>query len=203
MKRIATFVMFAAFLVSCNQTPTPQTVTLNDVPSLTKEQIRGLTETQLDALGREANTNLERATQRLAPQTAIAWPDFGSAFFVAASVTYEVYLANYYQQTNGPDWSDDGCSGPTPPVIFDDNACRQHDFGYRNVSSFSQGRTENVRESIDQRFLSNMYLRCNRRWDSWYEVPLRVACKGDALIFYGAVRNFGRDAFYSNPVLYP
>ncbi len=201
MKRIAAFVMFA-FLIACNQTPTPQAVTLSDVPNLTKEQIRGLSEAQLDALGREASTNLERATQRLEPQTVIAWPSFNAAFFVAASVNYETYLRDYYGQTSGPDWADDGCSGPTPPVIFDDNACRQHDFGYRNVPLYAQGRNEDVRKSIDERFLSNMYLRCDRRWSRWYQAPLRVACKGDALIFYGAVRNFGKDAFYSNPVLY-
>jgi hypothetical protein len=51
MKRIAAFVMFT-FLIACNQTPTPQTVTLNDVPNLSKEQIRGLSEDQLDAIGR-------------------------------------------------------------------------------------------------------------------------------------------------------
>jgi hypothetical protein len=148
------------------------------------------------------NADLERATQRLAPQTVIAWPSFDAAFFVATSINYETYLSDYYQQTNGPDWSDDGCSGPTPPVIFDDNACRQHDFGYRNVSLYAQGSNEDVRKSIDSRFLSNMYLRCDRRWSHWYQAPLRVACKGDALIFYGAVRNFGSDAYYGNPVLY-
>jgi hypothetical protein len=70
------------------------------------------------------------------------------------------------------------------------------------VPLYAQGRNEDVRKSIDERFLSNMYLRCDRRWSRWYQAPLRVACKGDALIFYGAVRNFGKDAYYSNPVLY-
>ena len=202
MKRIAAFVMFA-FLVACNQTPGPQTITLNDVPNLTPEQIRALSETQLDALGREANDNLERTRQGLEPQIVIPWPSYASTLFVAADVNFETYLRDYYRQTSGPNWSDDGCSGPTPPVIFDDNACRQHDFGYRNVSLYAQGRNETVRKRIDERFLSNMYLRCDRRWSRWYQAPLRVACKGDALIFYGAVRNFGDDAFYDNPVLYP
>ncbi len=201
MKRIAAFVVFA-LLIACNQTPAPQTITLADVPNLTREQIRSLTEPQLDAIGQEANADLERLARTLAPQTVIAWPSYAATLYVATGITYENYLTNYYRQTSGPNWSDDGCSGPTPPVIFDDNACRQHDFGYRNVSLYAQGRNEDVRKSIDSRFLSNMYLRCDRRWSAWYQAPLRVACKGDALIFYGAVRNFGQDSYYGNLVLY-
>jgi Prokaryotic phospholipase A2/ALTTAQ repeat len=188
-----------ALLGACSVTPTPQTVTLNDVPALQPEQIRALSADQIEALGTQANQNLETFTKELRLQGAIRWPDYSDTLFVAVSVNYETYLSSYYRQTNGPDWTDDGCSGPTPPVIFDATACRQHDFGYRNVPKYGAGRNESVRKAVDERFLSNMYLRCDRRWTKWYQAPLKVACKADALIFYGAVRNFGEDAYYDTP----
>ncbi len=205
MKRIAALILMAVLSSCASLTPappssvTPGPVTLNDIPNLTETQIRGLSEAQIDALGAETNANLEVFNQTLRLQGAIRWPNYSDTLYLATAITYETYLGSYYRQTNGPDWTDDGCSGPTPPVIFDDNACRQHDFGYRNVSKYSFGRNETVRKAVDERFLSNMYLRCDRRWSAWYQAPLRVACKGDALVFYGAVRNFGKSAYYATP----
>jgi hypothetical protein len=203
MRRLAALIVLAV-LSGCSLSPAPvstvqPSVTLEDVPTLSEAQIRALSDEQIEALGAQANANLEVFGAQVRAQATIRWPNYGDTLFVATGITYETYLRDYYRQTNGPDWSDDGCSGPTPPVIFDDNACRQHDFGYRNVSRYAAGRNETVRKAIDERFLSNMYLRCDRRWSRWYESPLRVACKGDALIFYGAVRNFGRSAYYDNP----
>jgi Prokaryotic phospholipase A2 len=203
MKKTAALILMAV-LAACSATPqAPQSnVTLADVPTLQEAQIRALSEAQLDAIGAEANRNLEAFTAQLRIQGAIRWPNYNDTLYVATSVNYETYLGSYYRQTNGPDWTDNGCSGPTPPVIFDDNACRQHDFGYRNVPKYGAGRNETVRKSVDERFLSNMYLRCDRRWSAWYQAPLKVACKGDALVFYGAVRNFGKSAYYDTAQTY-
>jgi hypothetical protein len=197
MRKLAALVVLAVLCgCSVSPAPVPNQVTLEDIPTLEEAQIRALSEVQVDALGAQANANLAQFGANVRAQATIRWPDYGDTLFVATGVNYETYLADYYRQTNGPDWSDDGCSGPTPPVIFDDTACRQHDFGYRNVSHYAAGRNEDVRKAVDERFLSNMYLRCDRRWSRWFQAPLRVACKGDALIFYGAVRNFGRSAYY-------
>lgn len=202
MKKIALLLMLA-LLASCANNPVlPAAVTLETIPSLSAQQIRDLSEAQIDALGAENTVGLEAATAQLRLQASIRFPNYNDTLFVATSITYETYLSAYYRQTNGPDWSDDGCSGPTPPVIFDANACRQHDFGYRNVSKYAAGRNETVRKLVDSRFLSNMYLACDRRWSKWYQAPLRVACKADALIFYGAVRNFGSSAYYDTAQTY-
>ena len=202
MKKIA-LLLTLALLASCAVQPVPPAaVTLETIPTLDAAQIRALSEAQIDALGVENTVGLEAATAQLRAQTVIRFPNYNDTLFVAISITYERYLSDYYRQTNGPDWSDNGCSGPTPPVIFDATACRQHDFGYRNVSKYAAGRNETVRKLVDSRFLSNMYLNCDRRWSRWYQAPLRVACKADALVFYGAVRNFGSSAFYESTQTY-
>lgn len=206
MKKLA--ILFGlAVLAACSTTPsvTPPTVTLDTIEQLTSEQIRALSEQQTDAIFSELDTRI--AASSIAPNELETldsrWPNYNYTLSVATGVTYETYLSSYYKKYSGPNWTDDGCSGPTPPVIFDDNACRQHDFGYRNVPQYRQGRNETVRKSIDTRFLSNMRLRCDRRWPHWYQAPLRAACKVDALVFYGAVRNFGSSSFYSTPQRYP
>lgn len=202
MRKIA-LLLTLALLASCATQPVPPVaVTLETIPSLSDAQIRALSEAQIDALGVENTVGLEAATNELRAQATIRFPNYSDTLFVATGITYETYLSNYYRQTNGPDWSDNGCSGPTPPVIFDATACRQHDFGYRNVSKYAAGRNETVRKLVDSRFLSNMYLNCDRRWSRWYEAPLKVACKADALIFYGAVRNFGGSAYYESALTY-
>ncbi len=195
MKKILA-VTLLALLASCATTPAPTEVRLEDVPNLDASQIHALTEAQIEALGAENQANLEAFSKQISPRTSIRYPNYADTLYVATGITYETYLSSYYFQTSGPDWSDDGCSGPTPPVIFDSNACRQHDFGYRNVPKYAAGRNETVRKSIDSRFLSNMYLKCDRYWNRWYEAPLKLACKADALVFYGAVRNFGQSAYY-------
>ena len=200
MKRFAALFCLVV-LAACNTTqqgvPTPTTVSLEDVPNLDANQIHALSEAQIEALGAENQVLLEANKVEPSTRTAIRYPNYNDTLYLATSISYETYLSSYYRQTSGPDWSDDGCSGPTPPVIFDTNACRQHDFGYRNVPKYGAGRNETVRKSIDSRFLSNMYLKCDRYWNHWYQVPLKVACKADALVFYGGVRNFGQSAYYA------
>jgi hypothetical protein len=214
MKKVVA-ILGLAFFAACSSTPTPPAstapVSLEQIETMTPEQIRALNEDQMESAFSQARTELETFTKTNNLQMTdddletldSRWPNYRYTLSVATGMTYETYLRSYYRKYSGPNWSDDGCSGPTPPVIFDDNACRHHDFGYRNVAQYRQGRNEDVRKSIDSRFLSNMRLRCDRRWDEWYQAPLRAACKADALIFYGAVRNGGRGAFYNTPARYP
>ena len=209
MSKILSLVAIAATLTACNQTsPSPvaaNPVTLESVETLSETQIRALSLEQLESLGREADANLKAAavpTPELGAQADSRWPNFSYTLSVATGITFETYLSSFYRLYDGPDWSDDGCSGPTPPVIFDYTACRLHDFGYRNVSQYVQGRTDAVRKQVDERFLSNMYLSCDRRWTKWYQSPLKVACKADALVFYGGVRVGGSSAFYGTPQRY-
>ncbi len=209
MRKILSLVAISIALAACNQTsPAPVSsgvVTLEQVETLSEAQIRALSLEQLEILGREADAHLKAAavpSPELSAQANSRWPNYGYTLSVATGITFETYLSSFYRQYSGPDWSDDGCSGPTPPVIFDTTACRQHDFGYRNVPQYAEGRTDAVRKQVDERFLSNMYLNCDRRWPKWYQSPLKVACKGDALIFYGGVRVGGSSAFYSTPQRY-
>ena len=73
---------------------------------------------------------------------------------------------------NGFDWTDDGCSGADAiwgaarPVsllyrnLFN-QACQQHDFGYRNSGSgLKLARNESSRRQIDERFLGEMRHTC-------------------------------------------
>ncbi len=212
MKKLAAFIGLV-ILASCSSTPTPQStapVTAEQIEAMSPEQIRALTEEQMEPAFAQIEQNLETfaVTNGLTEsddnaRTAAAWPNYRNTLYIATRVTYETYLSSYYRKYSGPNWTDDGCSGPTPPVIFDDNACRHHDFGYRNVSQYRQGRTDGVRKSIDERFLSNMRLRCDRRWAAWYQKPLRVACKADAWVFYQAVRVGGKSSFYKTTARYP
>ena len=83
------------------------------------------------------------------------------------------------------DWSTDLCSAPlvgSTGRTFDfTDACRRHDFGYRNLA-----RAHDVRKRIDRQFLADMKSHCRRRW-----LPDRPTCYSWAYTFYGAVRVAG------------
>jgi Prokaryotic phospholipase A2 len=86
------------------------------------------------------------------------------------------------------DWSSDDCSAPlvgSTGLSFDfTDACRRHDFGYRNtkdLGSFARHKAE-----IDARFHQDMYDHCATR-----NVFLRASCFGWADRFYWAVVTFG------------
>lgn len=95
------------------------------------------------------------------------------------------------------DWSTDFCSAPlvgTTGRSFDfHDACRRHDFAYRNLrlleTRYGAGGTywnATTRKRADQLFLADMKAHCNRR--PWYE---STTCRGWADTYYRAVRIFG------------
>jgi hypothetical protein len=95
------------------------------------------------------------------------------------------------------DWSTDYCSAPlvgnTGRSFNFTNACRRHDFGYRNLQllerRYGAGATywnSTSRKRVDQRLLADMRAHCSGR--PWYDAP---TCFAWAETFYAAVRTFG------------
>ncbi|HNJ97678.1 MAG TPA: phospholipase A2 [Ilumatobacteraceae bacterium] len=114
---------------------------------------------------------------------------------------FGVSLARFVADANAAidprfDWSTDYCSAP---IVGDTglsfnfrNACRRHDFGYRNLKLLDQrygaGRYWNAanRLRVDQRFLADMRAHCATR-----SLLLRASCRKWAETYYTAVRVFG------------
>jgi hypothetical protein len=86
------------------------------------------------------------------------------------------------------DWDTDFCSGaPDTALHFDfTNACIRHDFGYRNYKKFKIF-TKAARKRIDDRFLADMRAHCATR-----HIFIRGSCRQTALLYYAAVRRFGK-----------
>jgi hypothetical protein len=93
------------------------------------------------------------------------------------------------------DWSTDLCSAPlvgnTGRSFNFTNACRRHDFGYRNLQlldrRYGTGHwTDTTRKRVDQLFLADMQRHCWSR--PWYDEP---TCLAWARTFYTVVRVAG------------
>ena len=93
------------------------------------------------------------------------------------------------------DWSTDFCSAPlvgnTGRSFNFTNACRRHDFGYRNLHlldrRYASGYWNIInRKRVDQQFLTDMRAHCWSR--PWYDEP---TCLAWAETFYAAVRLAG------------
>ena len=90
------------------------------------------------------------------------------------------------------DWSTDGCSAPIVQSTgrsFDFyDACRRHDFGYRNMSRFKNGRvwSNALRLRIDAQF------RRDARASCVFKIRLtKMQCLAWAETYFRAVRSFG------------
>lgn len=89
------------------------------------------------------------------------------------------------------DWSTDGCSAPVVGSTgrsFDFyNACRRHDFAYRNFTKFDGGKlwTPSLRARIDAVFKKDMLNDCARRATS-----MRTSCRSWVDLFYSVVRAY-------------
>ena len=90
------------------------------------------------------------------------------------------------------DWGTDGCSAPIVQSTgrsFDFyNACRRHDFGYRNMSRFKNGRAWNqaLRLRIDEQFRKDARASCTSKLRL-----AKVQCLAWAETYFRAVRSFG------------
>jgi hypothetical protein len=90
------------------------------------------------------------------------------------------------------DWSTDGCSAPIVQSTgrsFDFyDACRRHDFGYRNMSRFKNGRvwSSALRLRIDKQFRKDARASCV------FKIRLtKMQCFTWAETYFRAVRSFG------------
>ena len=148
-----------------------------------------------------------RATLKAAA-TAVAYETVGGS-------NYATYKAKYPASLN---WGNDGCSVPAAVAnavpkmewVLDhymgvfQKSCDRHDFGYRNFGSntttsgvhqkFSP--TQATKDRIDTRFLTNMRIQCDTRYDDLLDIPARSTCRGAANIFYTAVKYGGNGAFF-------
>jgi hypothetical protein len=104
-----------------------------------------------------------------------------------------VNIANEQNHDVRLDWSSDGCSAPVVHSTgrsFDfTNACRRHDFGYRNMSQVKNGRlwSEAMRLRIDKQFRKDARASCASK------VRLtKTQCLAWAEMFFRTVRSFGR-----------
>ena len=93
------------------------------------------------------------------------------------------------------DWDTDFCSAPlvgsTGRSFNFTNACRRHDFGYRNLQLLERRYGGDLwnstsRRRVDQQFLADMRSHCRAR--KWYDEP---TCFAWAETFYGVVRIAG------------
>ena len=181
--------------------------------------IRGLATTMLTiatALSLVAPASATpRATLKAAAE-AVAYERVGGG-------NYAKYKAMYPSELN---WGNDGCSVPAairnavPRMqwVLDhymgvfQKSCDRHDFGYRNFGSntttsgvhpkFSP--TEATKARIDTRFLNNMRVQCDERYDDVWDIPANKACRRAATIFYTAVNLGGTapssaDALHTRP----
>ena len=121
-----------------------------------------------------------------------------SAQTVAEALLFRTALAAFVATADSPehdvrlDWNTDGCSAPIVQSTgrsFDFyNACRRHDFGYRNMSRVKNGRVWNqaLRLRIDAQFRKDARASC------FLKIRLtKVQCLAWAETYFRAVRSFG------------
>ncbi|GLX92586.1 phospholipase A2 [Herbidospora sp. NBRC 101105] len=96
--------------------------------------------------------------------------------------------ADHENKDRGLVWVTGGCLFGEGGFDFDD-ACRRHDFGYRNLRA--QGRlTPEGRRRVDDRFLADVYALCGR-YQGW-ESFRGVACRGEGRVLHALLRGVGR-----------
>ena len=121
-----------------------------------------------------------------------------SAQSVAETLLFRTSLPAFVTSADSPvrdmrlDWSTDGCSAPVVQSTgrsFDFyNACRRHDFGYRNMSRLKNGRvwSEALRLRIDAQFRKDARASCTSKLRL-----TKVQCLAWAETYFRAVRSFG------------
>lgn len=120
-----------------------------------------------------------------------------SKYQVTSRLTFSVSLAQFIATADSPDrdarldWTTDGCSAPVVGSTgrsFDfTDACRRHDFAYRNFQDIDSGKkwTSSLRDRVDRRFRTDMRAHCAQR-----SVIDRTPCKWWAETFYRFVRTY-------------
>jgi len=121
-----------------------------------------------------------------------------SAQSVAETLLFRSSLSAFVASADSPthdarlDWSTDGCSAPvvqsTGRSFNFYNACRRHDFGYRNMSRFKNGRvwSEALRLRIDGQFRKDARASCTSK-----PRLTKMQCLAWAEMYFRTVRRFG------------
>ena len=84
--------------------------------------------------------------------------------------------------------------------MFDAQSRRHHNYGYRNLPQYRQTHSEEVRKTMDLRFLLDMEYQCINESDSDAQ---KHTCDLAALAAYGQARKSGQAVFDSVKVMYP
>ncbi len=109
----------------------------------------------------------------------------------SSSLSTFIRAADDPKQDSRLDWSSDSCSAPlvggTGRTFDFTNACRRHDFSYRNFSRIDDGIWWDAptRRRVDDKLLADMRLGCSVR-----PPRDRLLCRGWALLFYRTVRAY-------------
>lgn len=102
-----------------------------------------------------------------------------------------IATADSAQRDKRLDWTTDGCSAPvigsTGRTFNFYNACRRHDFAYRNFSRLDKGKwwNEDMRARVDAVFKKDMTSDCSTR-----STLIQKSCLAWVNIFYEAVRAY-------------
>lgn len=116
---------------------------------------------------------------------------------VAERLEFRTTLAEFIRTADNPsrdarlDWTTDKCSAPvlgSAGRTYDfTDACRRHDFAYRNLGRLHNGSrwTHELRLRVDQRFLADMNAHCASR-----PAVQRAACRAWAKLYHDTVRQF-------------
>ena len=116
---------------------------------------------------------------------------------VVERLLFRSSLATFVKEADSPkrdarmDWTTDGCSAPvvgsTGRSFNFYNACRRHDFGYRNYSKIKNGTlwTAALRAQVDAVFKRDMNADCAKR-----NAAERANCLGWMDLFYNVVRTY-------------
>ena len=204
MKSIQWMVPFVTALTLAVPAYAAGSITLKDLERMTPAQLQGLTQDQIGALDLEANRMIDSFVNTLkGPQPGPKWPNADVTMYLSSGVTDEGYERDVYKSYAGPDWTSDGCSFPVAAMYkkaFDTQACRHHDFGYRNVAQYRQGRNEAMRQIIDLRLLLDMRYQCLT--DDVLSVK-QHDCDLAAVAAYVQARKTGKALFDAVPARYP
>jgi hypothetical protein len=117
------------------------------------------------------------------------------AHVVAKKLVFNTSLATFIRTADSGNrdsrltWTTDGCSVPvlgSSGRTYDFyNACRRHDFAYRNIGKLDGGQwwTAEMRAKVDMVFKKDMLANCRQR-----PKAARTSCTAWAETYYSAVR---------------
>lgn len=182
-------------------------ITLAAVEQMTPARIQQLSRDQIDGLLFEADHSVQMFLDAnlKGPLPGPVWPSADYTLYFAAQLSYEAWATSDYKKAPGADLTTDGCSFPVAAAYkkaFDTNACRHHDYGYRNLAQYRQTHNESVRKVLDMHLLNDLHLQCLN--DSASNAS-QYACDKAAVAAYAQARKTGAKVFntvqahYTNP----